>query len=165
MFLFLLLALSCLNAETVAPPELAHWEFLLTEVQKLADQNGNEDPELKINDIIAPMTACHDKQDDMQTIGQLVKIYQDGIAIGKKHGMFARVRYIKAQIDLMGDIKLTERLALEAGAFRKPELTLGSLRQSSCAILVPDLFLVGASKQLLLTLVQGKIDGLRAENH
>jgi len=92
MFLFLLLALSGLNAETVAPPELAHWEFLLTEVQTLADHNGNEDPELKINDIVAPMTACHDKQDDMQTIGQLVKIYQDGIAIGKKHGMFARVR-------------------------------------------------------------------------
>jgi hypothetical protein len=149
----------------VAPPELAHWEFLLTEVQKLADHNGNEDPELKINDIIAPMTACHDQQDDIQTIGQLVKIYQDGIAIGKQHGIVARVRYIKGQIDLMGDIKLTERLALEAGALRKPELTLGSLRQSSCAILVPDLFLVGASKQLLLTLVQGKIDGLRAENH
>ena len=56
----------------------------------------------------------------LQTIGQLVKI-SDGIAIGKKRGMFARVRYIKAQIALMGDIKLTERLALRPGAFRKPD--------------------------------------------
>jgi hypothetical protein len=157
MLFFLLLISSCL-AEDAPPPGLAHWEFLLTEVQKLSGHHPNEDPDLKVNDIIAPMTACHDKPDDMRTIADLVKIYEDGIAIGKRKGVWARVRYIKAQIDRIGDIKLANRLSLEGGALLKPETTLGSLRQSSCAILVQDLFISGASKELLLTLVQREID-------
>ena len=41
MFLFLLLAF--IRGNGVA--ELARWEFLLTKVQKLADHNGNKNPQ------------------------------------------------------------------------------------------------------------------------